>query len=155
MALVGIKVPPCATAVFLPSRAERWEERGSQPTHGTFPRLPGASPDRCALWANHRPCPLPIPASCKTEHPCAGQWGLARTLGQLRRRGRRCWDMATSPTPSSVAREVPIRGAPAQEVFCCQNCAPYLVWPCNSLWHYVSEECYLNVLQTLSLWCTP
>ena len=126
MALVGRKVPPHARGVFLPSGAGGWGDRGSRPTHGTLPRLPWASPGRCARAgkpASHLPS---LPPMVQASAPLCWATGVSRDHcpAQEERQEVLGRGHLTSPLEGCRGREVPTRGAnkvPAQEVSCWQK----------------------------------
>lgn len=169
MALMGRKVPPHARGIFLPSGVGGWEDRGSQPTPGTFPRsqptpgtfprLPWASPGRCTRRgepASHLPSVPPVVQTSVTL--C---WAMGVTRAQLRRRGRRCWDVATKPSSLRVAEAERCQQAgrsflgglllAEQAVLCVRlsSSDPAAASDATCLGGY------LNIARACPLWCTP
>lgn len=117
MALMGRKVPPHARGIFLPSGAGGWEDRGSQPTPGPFPRSqppPGPSPGCPGHHLGDAPAGCmtpPIPASrgpnqCHPVLSNGGQQGPAQEERQeVLGRGHH-----TNPLEGGRGREVPASG---------------------------------------------
>lgn len=113
--LCGRKVPPHNRGCFPPLQNRRTggQREPSHPWDLPQPAL-GIPWQMCP----HGPNSIPIPPPLLT----VGQWGLSGTIAHLRRRGRRCWDVATSLTSQWGRRQRGAnKGGPPQEVSCWRN----------------------------------
>lgn len=129
--LCGERVAPHDRSVSLPSKTGGQEDRGSLPTHGTFPRLRWASPDRCAHMdkpASQLPSPLLV---VHASAPLRWAMGVVRDhcpCQEERQKVLGCGQLSMVKVP---IRGVFLRGFPADKTGN-SLCAPQLVWPCSS-----------------------
>lgn len=134
---MGRNVPPHGRGVFLPSKTGGQEDRGSQPTHWTYPRLCWASPDR---WTASIPAPVPTchgPCQCTPllgDGDCQGPLPISE--GEARGAGMSPHSPLNGEGGIGVSkRGVLLRRFPAEKRGNSQR-VPQLVGPCSSLLCY-------------------
>lgn len=144
MALWGEKFHPMIGVFSSPPKLENRRIKGVNPPTGLSPNCAGHPPTDVPTWAKQHPTSHPRFSWSMPVHPFAGQWGLSGTTAHLRRRGKRCWDMAPSQLSQwwkkhwGTHKGVLLRRFPADKTGNSQ-CAPQLVWLCSSLLCYSLE----------------